>query len=243
MLRVSCALTGALSVFLLVMGVALAYFEVLRPTAGLALFVLGGVVGFAGVALAAVVLLKHGFVTESVVGFWGAGPLVLLLVSSINLFIYPSINDISTDVEDPPKFVHVAGLPENAGRDMSFPAANAAIVRASYPMVASMDISIKPEEAFRRVESCARSMPGWEVIHADPKTRTIEGFALTTFFRCRNDFVLRIRETKSGATRLDMRSRSREGICDLGANARRIRAFYTALMNSFEATAQAPGTN
>jgi uncharacterized protein (DUF1499 family) len=47
-------------------------------------------------------------------------------------------------------------------------------------------------------------------------------------FNFRDDFVIRIRPQRSG-TRVDMRSRSREGKTDLGVNAARIRAFLGEL--------------
>lgn len=241
MLRILSATTGALSVFLLVMGVALAYFEVLRPMTGMTLFALGGIVGLLGVLLAIGVLFTSGFVTEAIVGLWGAGPLVLLLTASLNAFLCPAINDISTDVEDPPEFVHAGTLPENAGRDMRFPPANAAVIRASYPRVVPMELSLKAEETYPRVEACARSMPGWEITHVDPKARLIEGVAVTTFMRWRDDFVIRVRETKDGGSRIDMRSKSREGRSDLGTNARRIRTFYDMIITSLASSQSPPG--
>lgn len=232
MLRILSAAAGALSVFLLVMGVALANFEVLRPMTGMVLFALGGILGLAGVLLAAGVLFRSGFVTEAIVGFWGAGPLVLLLTASVNALLYPAINDITTDLDDPPRFEHAATLPENAGRTMDFPAANAAVIRASYPFVAPMELSLGADATFQRVEGCARSMPGWEITVADPKSRVIEGVAVTTFMRWRDDFIIRVRETPAQGSRIDMRSKSREGRSDLGTNGRRIRTFYNLIVES-----------
>lgn len=71
-------------------------------------------------------------------------------------------------------------------------------------------------------------MLGWEIAAADPKTLRIEATDRTLFFGFSDDIVIRI--TPLGrASRVDVRSASRVGRSDLGANARRIRAFFRQL--------------
>jgi uncharacterized protein (DUF1499 family) len=81
---------------------------------------------------------------------------------------------------------------------------------------------------FQRALRVAREMPAWEITYEDAAAGIIEGVATTALFRFRDDFVIRIRPDGAGA-RVDMRSKSRDGRGDLGANAERIRAFLKVL--------------
>lgn len=60
-------------------------------------------------------------------------------------------------------------------------------------------------------------------------TTELEGVAESRIFRLRDDFVVRVRPEEGGGTRVDMRSKSRVGRGDLGANAERIHEFLQAL--------------
>jgi uncharacterized protein (DUF1499 family) len=57
-------------------------------------------------------------------------------------------------------------------------------------------------------------------------------FFSTAFFRFVDDFVIRVSD-QDGQARVDMRSKSREGLVDAGANANRIRAFLADLASEF----------
>ena len=57
-----------------------------------------------------------------------------------------------------------------------------------------------------------------------PREGRIEAVARTLWFGFEDDVVIRVRATAAGS-RIDMRSRSRVGVSDLGANAERIRRF------------------
>jgi uncharacterized protein (DUF1499 family) len=85
----------------------------------------------------------------------------------------------------------------------------------------------------------AREQPRWQVTATDPQARTFEGTVETRLFRFRDDFVVRVRPEGQGA-RVDMRSRSRVGKGDLGANALRIRQFLQALSSRAGAGAANP---
>ena len=54
---------------------------------------------------------------------------------------------------------------------------------------------------------------------------------MTAIFRFVDDIAIRVRPTASG-TVVDVRSKSRDGRGDLGANAERIRAFTSAFADS-----------
>ena len=70
---------------------------------------------------------------------------------------------------------------------------------------------------------------GWEVVAADQGAGRIEAVATTFWLGFKDDIAVRIVPTSTGS-RVDVRSRSRVGRSDLGANASRIRTFFAALM-------------
>jgi len=65
---------------------------------------------------------------------------------------------------------------------------------------------------------------GWDIYHQDINAGVIEAVDTTTIMTFRDDVVIRVRSNAQG-TLLDLRSVSRVGIGDIGANAKRIRAF------------------
>jgi len=72
---------------------------------------------------------------------------------------------------------------------------------------------------------------GLEIVREDPSARVIEATDTTRIFRFVDDVAIRVRPDGDGS-RVDVRSRSRDGKGDLGANAARIRAFGDELAAS-----------
>lgn len=142
----------------------------------------------------------------------------------------PPINDISTDVEDPPVFWFTV-------TPTDYPAANAGLQRAAYPEVQPVDLPLTFEGAFAAALALIEDR-GWEVLSADPAESQIEAIARSRLFGFEDEVAVRIAGTDNGA-RVDMRSRSRLGQIDRGANARRIEAYLADL----EARARAPALN
>ena len=70
---------------------------------------------------------------------------------------------------------------------------------------------------------------GWEVVGVDPAAGTLLARDTTRIFRFVDDVVVRVRSAEGGGSLVDVRSKSRDGRGDLGANAARIRAFAEAL--------------
>lgn len=136
----------------------------------------------------------------------------------------PPIHDISTDLEQPPAFsaiVELRGADSNPldRADPALPDQQ----RAAYPDVRPALIPEAPEIAFERARDVAQTL-GWQIVSADPTALTIEATDNTLWFGFKDDVVIRIRPEGDGS-RIDLRSVSRVGRSDVGANARRIRAF------------------
>jgi uncharacterized protein (DUF1499 family) len=136
----------------------------------------------------------------------------------------PFIHDISTDLEQPPEFVDVVPLRADAPNPVAHPGEEtAAQQRQGYPDIRPLELDLAPEQAFDRALATAREQ-GWEIVAAVPEEGRIEATATTFWFGFKDDVVVRITPAGTGS-RLDIRSKSRVGRSDVGANAARIRAF------------------
>ena len=140
----------------------------------------------------------------------------------------PRIHDITTDTERPPEFVALRAIREKApnGAVYGGPAV-AAEQRRAYPDVAPLQLSMPPDQAFRLADATAREL-GWEIAAAVPAEGRLEATATTRWFGFKDDVIVRVSPALDGS-RIDVRSVSRIGRSDLGANAKRIRTFLSAL--------------
>ncbi len=140
----------------------------------------------------------------------------------------PYIHDISTDTEDPPAFVDVRALRADAPNPPEYPGAEvAAQQREAYPDVVPLRVPVAPAQAFERALEIARQS-GWEIVAVVPAEGRIEATATTFWFGFKDDVVIRVRPDPVGS-RVDIRSKSRLGRSDVGANADRIRKFSAAM--------------
>jgi uncharacterized protein (DUF1499 family) len=139
----------------------------------------------------------------------------------------PPIHDISTDPEDPPQFVEAARAPENAGDVLGYPRETAPQQRTAYPDVMPIRVRVEPSAAFANAQRAAAAV-GWEIVRSDPAAGSLEATATSKVFLFVDDVSVRLRP-EEGGTKIDVRSRSRVGKSDMGANAARIRAFAAAV--------------
>ena len=225
MLNKACSAAGILSLLLLAGGMILAHLEFISPMAGLLSLAMGGLFGLAGMVLAGVVLVSSQSLPAALTGLMGLIPLSLLTVFFVNAMRFPQINDVSTDLENVPAFIHAPTLPANAGRDMDFPEGNARLIRTHYAVLQPLTSDVPPEKLYAVALETARAVPDWEITAQDDKGLTFEGVATTTVYRFRDDFIVRVTPTDGGGSQLDMRSKSRLGRSDLGVNAQRIAGF------------------
>lgn len=157
-----------------------------------------------------------------------SGVLVLLfLVLALPARRVPPINDISTDLEDPPRFLETVSAVEYADRGAGYPVEFAQPQQAAYPDLGPIRLAEPPEAAYARAQRTAQAL-GWEIVRADPAALELEASDTSRIFRFVDDVAVRVRPDGAGS-RVDVRSRSRVGRSDVGANAARIRAFRDAL--------------
>jgi uncharacterized protein (DUF1499 family) len=140
----------------------------------------------------------------------------------------PRINDITTDTANPPPLVVTLQLRQNAPNPPGYGGDSVASQqRAGYPDIQPIVLNVPPAEAFKKVDRVAMAM-GWDVVARAPAEGRIEAVDSTKWFGFHDDIVIRIKAEGSGS-RVDIRSKSRDGRSDLGVNAQRIRAFTERL--------------
>lgn len=139
----------------------------------------------------------------------------------------PPINDVTTDYEDPPSFATGAEVPDHAGRDMSFPPAFVATMKSDYAHLQPIELPIPPDAAFRKAIQAADEL-GWDIVYRNPEEGRFDAQDRSLVFQFVDDVTVRIRPSESGS-RVDVRSKSRDGRGDLGVNGARIAAFRDAL--------------
>ena len=189
---------------------------------------------FAGIAI---LFAFAAFVVIWRQGKGGLGRALLALFLGLALLAYPAylgtrawrlpaISDVTTDTTNPPRFDVLARLRPRGRTDYPGPAV-AALQRTAYPDVIPLDLDVPTKIAYDAALALVTKRK-WYIGDTRPPTLArrdgvIEAVARTPIMGFRDDVVIRITPVGQG-TRVDMRSASRFGNHDLGANASRIRS-------------------
>ena len=164
-----------------------------------------------------------------ILGLIVAAPLGQSIVAGTKL---PRIHDITTDLANPPRFNAIVAARGDTSNslDRSTPADLAALQTAAYPDIAPLTLAVHPGKVFEAAEALVKKN-GWALVSVSPETGTIEATATTRILNFKDDVVIVITEQEGGSL-VNMRSVSRVGESDLGANANRIRTFLYDLKKS-----------
>lgn len=188
---------------------------------------------YVGIAAMVLVVIAMFVLRPATVG--GRGLLVLsFLAGFISFYLpysqlqtaqsVPRIHDISTDTTNPPVFVAIAPLRSEAPNPVEYAGEEAAMQqREAYPDVQTMRFQAQPQQVFDAALRVVEAS-GWELVDSNVNEGRIEATATTQWFGFKDDVVIRI-STDGAVTLLDIRSKSRLGASDVGANAARIRDF------------------
>ena len=142
----------------------------------------------------------------------------------------PPIHDITTDVNNPPAFVALAAIRKAApngaeyGSEQMSAEELAEKTMQAYPDVQPLMTDLEVSEALSRSETTLTNM-GLEIVSVDPDSGQIEATATTFWFGFKDDVIVRVSSDPQGGSRIDLRSMSRVGQSDIGANAARIMTF------------------
>lgn len=197
------------------------------------LIVAAAVVGMALIGLLALLVLLQSFVRRR----RGLGrscilavtvsipPLAVVMFYGLQGTGVPPIHDITTDTENPPLFVAAKTLRTKndhstlyAGEEIS------KLQRQGYPDINPLTSTLTPGDAYNRSLQAAEVL-GWQISAQDGAKGRIEATVESLLFGFKDDIVIRVTADGEGS-RIDIRSASRVGVSDLGANARRITEFF-----------------
>lgn len=155
------------------------------------------------------------------------------VVSGWQILRYPALNDISTDLDDPPVFSVLARL---RTPDMN-PIEPISVIEAenqaaAFPEITGRRYEAAPDTVIDAATAILNAR-SWRVAAQTENTeavaeQAIEVVAHSLIFGFASDAVIRITD-EGETTYVDMRSASRYGVHDLGSNAGRIRSFLDSL--------------
>jgi uncharacterized protein (DUF1499 family) len=224
-----CALFSLVATVLAIVIVRTGLLEILP-----ALATFGGALIF---AVFGIVLALGAFIVIWKDGIGGAGYAFTAVAIGVLLLAYPAylgvrayrlpmINDVTTDPLNPPRFDVVARLrPRGTVEYAGLYAAEQQ--RTAYPDIEPLTVSATPQIAYE-VALAVITKRKWRIVverspQAGRRDGQIEAVARTPIMGFRDDVAVRIRPAPDGAL-IDVRSASRYGRHDLGANAARIRS-------------------
>lgn len=142
----------------------------------------------------------------------------------------PPIHDITTDFTNPPPITYSRAMRDTTEGMNGWEYEGDSIAqqqRRAYPDIRPVMLALPPDSAWGVVYQTAREM-GWEITNVQRDQGIVEAADMTPWFGFVDDVVIRVTPA-SGITRVDIRSKSRVGRSDVGANAARIRRYVEAL--------------
>jgi uncharacterized protein (DUF1499 family) len=143
-------------------------------------------------------------------------------------FKAPAIHDITTDINDPPvfRFAQSHRKPgenslEHSGKELI------ALQTQAYPHIKTIYLPGTQDQGMTAVHTVIDAL-GWQVLGEDKVQGHIEAADVTPVMGFADDIAIRVRPLNEGVL-IDLRSVSRVGVSDLGANAKRIEGFVKEL--------------
>ena len=143
----------------------------------------------------------------------------------------PPIHDITTDLNNPPEFVALIRLREDAPNPPEYSGEETAEAqREAYPHIQPLLLDTDLQEVMDHAVMLLIDRK-WDIVAINRNDGRIEATEKLAWFGFKDDVVLRFTEMDEG-TRVDMRSKSRIGRSDVGVNAKRIDTFLSDLEKS-----------
>jgi hypothetical protein len=208
--------------------------------------IMAGAVAFGGIALMLAVIwtvhaLRHNRGEAKRAGMTALiGSLILLYIPLHTVYegwMAPAIHDVTTDPDDPPAYVALAGKAPDANR---FDAGEKIHYRGEYNTVSYMlhtyyteltkplALIMPPAKMFWRCFNAAKKM-GWRIVDYSEKDGRIEATATSFWFGQVSDIVIRVRPAGTLGARFDMRARSRSNERDFGRSLELMKAYRGTL--------------
>jgi uncharacterized protein (DUF1499 family) len=181
----------------------------------------------------------------------GAGQAALGCFLSLSLLAYPAylaalalslpmMADVTTDFASPPAFM-ISAKARAARAGQTPPVwnpADEALQQDAYPKVQPILVDLEPMQAYQLVLRVAKDL-GWKIVDSNPPNLRVDGvaqieaIARSPLFGFADDIAVRVRPLAS-QTRIDLRSVSRVGRQDFGANAHHFARFAAAVQDALQ---------
>jgi uncharacterized protein (DUF1499 family) len=236
-------------------GIAVAVISVIILRSGLleivpALTTFAAALVFAGLAI---LLAFASFITIWRQGLSGLGRAIQGVFLGLLLLAYPgylgyrattlpAINDVTTDPGNPPRFDVLARLRPRG--TTAYPGGKTAeLQRTAYSDITPLQVTLMPRAAYDTALALVTKRK-WLIVDQRPpapgrRDGVIEAVARTMIMGFRDDIVIRVSPLAQGA-RIDVRSASRYGLHDFGANATRVRSLLEDLDDAISNAPEAP---
>jgi uncharacterized protein (DUF1499 family) len=181
----------------------------------------------------------------------GAGRAALGCFLSLALLAYPGylaaialqlpmLADVTTDFDSPPAFmISAKARAARVGRTPpAWDPAAEPLQREVYPKVQPILVDLEPVQAYQLALRVTQDL-GWKVVDSNPPNLRVDGvaqieaIARSPVFGFAYDIAVRVRPLAS-QTRIDLRSVSRVGRQDFGANAHHFDRFAAAVQDALQ---------
>jgi uncharacterized protein (DUF1499 family) len=141
----------------------------------------------------------------------------------------PAIHDITTDTKYPPQFVAVRDIriEEESPNGADYDTEQTELQLEGYPDLKTATFDKPYEDVYQAALKTVEGM-GMEVVGTEENAGRIEATATTFWWGFKDDMVVRVNPFTT-PVEVDVRSKSRVGRSDLGANAKRIETFLKKL--------------
>lgn len=193
--------------------------------------------GLIGLLLSFIIAPRKGFAVSLAALLIGAAGLAHGAKVKKTAGSLPFIHDITTDTQDVPTFTN-AILSERAsvkgvntvdyvGKKDKEGGTLVSVLQSqaeAYADIRPLILQETPQVVFGEAKAAVKQM-GWALKSENLDAGIIEATDTTFWYGFEDDVVIRIRPSEGGGTVLDLRSVSRVGGSDIGANAERIRSF------------------
>lgn len=140
----------------------------------------------------------------------------------------PVIHDISTDLTNPPAFVHAQSIRGEVENTLEWDPQTAELQKQAYSDIQSIYLAVPVTKAWGLVEQAMMRLP-WELTYHSQSLGVFEATSTSFWFGFVDDIIIRV-QADGDKSKIDIRSVSRVGKSDLGKNAQRIRFFRQALL-------------
>ena len=195
--------------------------------------------GALALAVVALLLALAAFVVIWREGLEGMGYALTAIGIGVAMLAYPTylvaksyklprLYDITTDPLDPPRYEALARIRPRDANPIIYAGLSAAeLQRAAYPDIETLEADVSVQASYDAALAVITKRR-WRIVEQRPpqpprREGRIEAVARTPIMGFRDDVVVRLRADGDGS-RVDVRSSSRYGAFDFGANAARVRA-------------------